>query len=354
MKNLYILVLILSCYLIRANAQDVTGEGYTCLKVTGANVPVIDGTIDPIWNSVKLVKLTKTPLKGGEEDPQLTVQHPDSTDLYSDLGMLWNNEGIFFRFKVVDDKVVIYEDYYLDNSVAADKWWWDDNNNILMSKDLVNAEFTQYEFSWQMGINQEQKMSSSDWAPPAQIDANLVKSAWWHDSKTTWILETFISWDAFNDGNANVSAGMDIYLEAAARDDDDADVEDDPYEAMLQWSCNSGNVQNDGIGMGKVTLSNVEVQPATFIDQVSESAATSVFPNPSDGNSELTLILSSQCDVNVSVYSLNGKLINTEVYENKPAGRNKLTLQLESLEQGMYFLNVKAGSKSEMLKFIRL
>ena len=123
MRKLYLLIILMLTIGIRAGAQDVVTESYSALKVTGANVPVIDGTIDPIWKGVKLVKLTKTPLKYGEPDPQLTNQHPDSTDLSADIGMLWNLEGMFFRFRVTDDQKVIYEDFYLDNATPADMWW---------------------------------------------------------------------------------------------------------------------------------------------------------------------------------------------------------------------------------------
>jgi len=353
MKKFTLTLLFATILGLIAFAQDT--ESYTALKVTGANVPVIDGTIDAIWDNVEIVPLTKVPEQGGEIHPNITVPDPDSSDYYAEIGMLWNEAGIFFLFNVTDDIVVIYEDYDTGNDTPADKWWWDDNINILFSKDLLNESFTQWEFAWQPGIDQEEKLSSDDWLNAALIDISLVSSAW-HNEGDLWQLETFISWGAFDDGNGYdyIGAGEDIYLEARARDDDDDGEDNNSWETMFQWSTVNYNVENDGNGMGTVTLSGTEVQaPSGLSEEKGAFGNLSVYPNPSNGISEMQLNLENAGNVNVSVFDLSGKLVSELTYENKPAGDNLLPLSLESLQPGVYFLNVRSDNASDVVKYIR-
>jgi len=328
-------------------AQDV--EKYTALKVTGGNIPVIDGTIEPIWSSVTMVPLTKVPEIGGEVHPNITVPNPEPSDYSAEFGMMWNTDGIFFLFRVVDDNLVIVDDYYTDNDIPADMWWTDDNINILFSKDLVNNTFTQFEFAWQPGVNQEEKLSSDDWANPALIDISMVQSHWYQDG-TTWTLETFIKWQSFADGSATITPGMKIYLEGRARDDDD----DGTWETMFQWSTVNYNIESDGIGMGEVTLSETEIQaPSGIEDEIMESGKPALYPNPSIANTELKLNLSKQGDVAVTVFDMAGKRIQDFNFTDRNAGQNAIPLNMEKLQQGVYILNVQADNNTTRLKFIK-
>ena len=203
-----------------------------------------------------------------------------------------------------------------------------------------------------MGINHEEKLTSSQWAPPAVLDESLVKSAWWNDGKTTWILETFISWDAFADGNADITGGMNVYLEACARDDDDDGVDSDPYEAMLQWSADR-YAQDDGIGLGTVTLSNTEIQPVTPVELTEIQSDAQIFPNPVADVAELRLKLGKGGSVYCSVFDISGKLIDRQTYSNRPTGLNSIALNTGSLVKGIYLLSVQTPSDSKMLRFIK-
>lgn len=350
MRKLTFTFFVMVVFGLAVFAQDT--ESYTALKVTGDNIPVIDGTIDAIWDNVEIVPLEKVPEQGGVVHANITEPNPDPTDYYAEFGMLWNEDGMYFLFTVVDDALVIFEDYNTGNSTPADKWWVDDNINLLFSKDLINSPFTQWEFAWQPGIDQEEKLSSSDWENPALIDISLVSSAWYQDGNT-YTLETFIDWLAFDDGNADISENMDIFLEARARDDDDM-VVDDPWETMFQWSTVNYNIETDGIGFGTVTLSAMEVVAPTAVKSFTNNTFNALLaPSYSTGNTQLQLTLDKSGDVYVAVYDMTGKKVKGFVLDNRIAGKNSIPLDLNFLQQGIYMVNVQSGINSSVLKYIK-
>jgi hypothetical protein len=340
-----IFILLLTGILgLMAYSQGDT-ESYTAYKVTGDMVPVIDGVIEPAWYSVEKVPLQKVPEDGGAIHPNITVPNPDPSDFYAEFGTCWNDSGIFFYFMVVDDKIVIEDDNAATNTVPNDQWWTDDNINILFSKDLTNATWEQWEFAWQEGINQEEKLSSDDWLNAAKIDQNLVQSAWYNDG-TTWVLETYIDWWAFKD---DPTPGEAIYLEARARDDDD----DGTWESMFQWSTIRYQVENDGIGLGAVTLSETELTPTGIAPVMEHTGDLRVFPNPTGGRSDLAVTLERAGNVGVTVYDMSGKSVLDQAYSGRAAGKNLLPLHLESLRKGMYMVRVTTVERTCTVKLVK-
>jgi hypothetical protein len=342
-KQLFTFLLSVGCGFL-LSAQDV--ESYTALKVTGDNVPVIDGTIESVWDNVEMVPLTKVPEQGGQIHPNITVPNPTAADYSAEIGMVWNDDGIFFCFKVVDDLLLIEDDYDPNNSTPADQWWTDDNINLLFSKDLINGTFQQWEFAWQPGIDQEEKLSSDRWLNAAQIDSQLVSSAWFNDG-TTWILETFIDWGAFADGNANIFPGMEIFLEARARDDDDGGA----WESMYQWSTTNYDVEGDGVGLGAVTLSDTELV-TTGIRAMAGTVVT-LYPNPSHGLADLDFSLPRSGQVAVSVYDLAGRNLQQVTYDHLSAGPHTVQLDLTSLQQGLYYVQLTTTDHTGVAKLIK-
>jgi hypothetical protein len=317
--------------------------------VSEANSPVIDGDIDAIWNEVEQVPLLKVPEVGGVVHPNITVPQPDVDDFSASFGMIWNENGMYFIFKVVDEKIVIEDDDPTLNAVPADKWWTDDNINLLFSKDLLNNSFTQWEFAWQPGIDQEEKLSSNDWLNAALIDISLVSSAWNQDGNT-WTLETFISWSAFADGTIVITPGQDIYLEARARDDDDSGS----WESMFQWSTTNYEIENTGVGMGTVTLSTTEIEiPTGFSGLTTRQQNMSLYPSVSSGMTNIYLDLVNTDHVSVTIYSLNGEVADKMFYDNVNKGNNILSMNLSHLEQGVYIVVVNSDNFTGKMKFVK-
>jgi hypothetical protein len=77
-----------------------------------------------------------------------------------------------------------------------------------------------------------------------------------------------------------------------------------------------------------------------------------LYPNPA--NSILNLEFSSLVhdDLSLTIYDINGKVMHEETYYGV-SGLNKLTLGIENLSQGMYFINLQNGNTRYQHKFVK-
>ena len=97
--------------------------------------------------------------------------------------------------------------------------------------------------------------------------------------------------------------------------------------------------QNDDPSLGLVTF----IPFVGYDDAVNEFSETgfSIAPNPIT-NDNFTLILEKALPSEMVIYNLNGQLIKSQQIDNK-----ENTINIESLESGVYFVEVKnAGGKT--------
>lgn len=87
----------------------------------------------------------------------------------------------------------------------------------------------------------------------------------------------------------------------------------------------------------------------TFVDP---SQQISLYPNPSCDQSFLKLNLNIQSDVVVSIYNLNGSLLQSKDY-GKLSGGNILPIETSLLAQGVYLVEISLNGKKEMLKLAK-
>lgn len=319
-------------------------EEYTALKVTGSDIPVIDGTIDDIWGLVDIVPLTKVPYNSN-----ITDRDPDSTDFYAAFGAVWGDSGLYVTMTIVDDVIAIVQDYYENNDVDADAWWYDDNYGLLFSQDLYNESFTQWEFAYQPMVNWEEKLSCNRWANAAKFDSTLVETAWSYDDDITYTMETFINWRCFT----NIpSAGDEIEMEVRARDDDD-DVGTSNWNKMFHWSTTHYEVESDGDSMGVVTLSADEL---TSVKQtINEGVTPQIVPNVVSANTTLQFTNDGTLsNALVSIYNVQGKLMTSESYTNLNTGVVEIPVNVSSLANGTYIIKLNSGNQNYNMKLIKL
>ncbi|MBN1183117.1 MAG: T9SS type A sorting domain-containing protein [Bacteroidales bacterium] len=329
-------------------AQDST---YTALRVVGTNTPVIDGTIDAIWDEVEIVPLTKMPVKPDQNPYTLP---DDSADFYAEFGMIWCDTGMFFLFTIVDDVVRIEDDDPSYDYVPNDKWWTDDNVNILFSKDLANATFEQWEFAYQYNINQEEKLSSGDWQyTPARLDSNLVQTAWYND-ENLYTLETFINFDCFTKtAILNPGAEDTIQVEMRARDDDDG--EGTSWEHMYQWATYNYQVEGTGEGLGKVYLSPDTVKITVGVQNISTGISTiSLIPNPVKDMANLQVELTKQSNITVDLFDITGSKILNLLNEVRGAGQQTIPVNISNVNTGCYLLRISEGSQSKVIRLVKM
>jgi hypothetical protein len=73
--------------------------------------------------------------------------------------------------------------------------------------------------------------------------------------------------------------------------------------------------------------------------------AFNVFPNPSEGNFNLDLSLLKKATVAVNVTNVMGQMVYNDSKQNMAAGQHIMNMNLSSLSNGMYMVNVYVGDK---------
>jgi hypothetical protein len=307
-------------------------ESYTALKATGGNIPVIDGTIDAIWNQVAIVAVAKSPINPTYN----TEPNPLPDDFKADFGMLWADEGMYYLIKIVDD-ILCYDD--------DPQWWHDDNVNILFSKDLTNTTFTELEFAWYPNRDEELKAISLRGIDPAYVAGK------WNKDLNTYTLECFIDWRCFT---TSPTPGGNMGVEIRARDDDD-DGGHTYWESMFQWSTTNYEIENTGEGMGTVTLSTTEVTiPSSISEKESETSSLDVYPNPCMDNVLLTQRLDRPGRVCIDLYDIFGKKLAVLSDEYRKAGEQQISLDVRNISKGNYILRVKTDSGINTVSLVKI
>lgn len=81
-----------------------------------------------------------------------------------------------------------------------------------------------------------------------------------------------------------------------------------------------------------------------------EFALKQNFPNPFNPQTEIIFQLMEEVDVNITVYDILGREIQTLVNERMKAGTHRVTFHAEDMGAGLYFYSIKAGSFSATKK----
>lgn len=79
-----------------------------------------------------------------------------------------------------------------------------------------------------------------------------------------------------------------------------------------------------------------------------------LYPNPSNGESTLSIYVSTNQFVSVRIFSSNGSLIKTYPSELFSQGKHMLSIESENFPQGVYHVEIIKGGSSSFLKFIKI
>ncbi len=95
--------------------------------------------------------------------------------------------------------------------------------------------------------------------------------------------------------------------------------------------------------------------PTDIEENTAESALANnltIYPNPAADNTNFNIRLNSKGNVQVSIYDMQGKLVDVVNYTNLPIGRTSVEYNCSSLQAGMYVVTMKAGTVVETSKLI--
>jgi len=82
------------------------------------------------------------------------------------------------------------------------------------------------------------------------------------------------------------------------------------------------------------------------ITAAGEITTASIYPNPADVNATIAFDLLNNNDVTVVVRDITGRMVSSEFYGNLVQGQNKITLNVNDLNAGVYSVTVMAGASS--------
>jgi hypothetical protein len=78
-------------------------------------------------------------------------------------------------------------------------------------------------------------------------------------------------------------------------------------------------------------------------------------PNPFDSRTTIVFELDRQCVVDLSIYTIRGRLINRVIsHTSMPPGRHQVVLAGETLPSGVYYYRLAAGSRTQTKRMVVL
>lgn len=89
------------------------------------------------------------------------------------------------------------------------------------------------------------------------------------------------------------------------------------------------------------------------IDDVADVSGISIYPNPLSIEGNIAFELGNRSDVEFKVYDLQGKIINQVVWSNMNSGKHNMSFNVDKLPSGTYLVTLKAGTSTEVTKFIK-
>ena len=110
------------------------------------------------------------------------------------------------------------------------------------------------------------------------------------------------------------------------------------------------NIPADPLGYhGEVEDYDVNITTATGLEDFNIANELTVYPNPSNDLVEIKYQLATTSDVNISIYNMLGEKVKTLMTEaNQNSGEHVLAASLNSLPDGMYFVNLHTTESSRI------
>lgn len=109
----------------------------------------------------------------------------------------------------------------------------------------------------------------------------------------------------------------------------------------------AGTIGGNNIGAAAITFGN-----PTFLKNVlAKAEALNVYPNPSNGSVNVKHALSAATEVSVKVTDIAGRVVYTQNYGKQAAGEQTFNMNLANLANGVYAVELTAGSQRATSKF---
>lgn len=91
----------------------------------------------------------------------------------------------------------------------------------------------------------------------------------------------------------------------------------------------------------------------TSLNQEEKIKTAIIYPNPSSDQITLQFFISTLQNVSIQILTIDGRLIKQIVNQKFLKGNHQLSLKIETLPEGIYYLKIRKGEKSSFLKWIK-
>jgi hypothetical protein len=274
----------------------------------------IDGIMDEIWNSVESNAITY--LING-------AHYPGPSDCSGYFKAYWNNDSLYLMVYAIDDII---------GTNSVNPW---ENDGFEVYFDLDNSKDTVYKadnYQFRFNLNSFAVTGTNgniDYNPP---NINFKIKSYTENYNILEAVFPLVELGMIPEISDKLM-GFDVQI----LDNDGAG-----REAAMAWHNNEHEAYLNPSKMGTVFISS-EVLSSVNTDAISFK----IFPNPAKDN------LSIESDFPVSkirLLSVDAKLC----FEKTDLNENKLTLDIRSLDSGIYFMEISYTTlKKEFIKIIK-
>jgi len=143
---------------------------------------------------------------------------------------------------------------------------------------------------------------------------------------------------------------------AWVRDDDEREASLSPAYSCL--GCHN-NDPDDGIPdktLAEAVAAAEDMHETSFISQYKDEIEMSIYPNPTNGATNISVALNKAEDVTIRIFNASGQLVYSIADVNKPAGNHLFywdgTNSGGSVNTGYYFVKVTAGTQTTVKKLV--
>jgi|GEM_PF-3477850 len=190
-------------------------------------------------------------------------------------------------------------------------------------------------------------LAPSDLAAIFEVEAGEVTLTWTDnsDNEDTFVLERGIELIGGEFGGWALAVEVDADVVTFV----DTEV---AWENNYAYRLKSQNV------IGSSDWITVEMRVSDIVEAGSmlptESRITGNYPNPFNGTTTVAFDLHKDANIQLKVYSIDGRLVAEPIAERRVAGSHRIALDLELLASGTYFLQLKGDSFTSMQKIVLL
>ncbi len=115
------------------------------------------------------------------------------------------------------------------------------------------------------------------------------------------------------------------------------------------------NQVNTGFTQAAITTAITNALAAPNSIGINESSnidfELNLFPNPVTNTAKIAFNTDQISDVSFTVYNMLGETVKTVTVEKQTAGKHEISINFESLSDGVYFMQIKVGNNTEIRKF---